>query len=577
MKKTIKYFKFITFITIIMIISGCASLLYGVHIRSYGNLSSVLPGGTLNFSSTGRGINWAVSSTNNGSGPVAAGTSISQNGVLTVDRNETALILYVIAKSTKDGFSDIKQIRVVTVSGVAITPTGQPVSTGRTLQFRAQVTGNNNPDSAVTWRVSSNAAGTGSVTHGTNINANGLLTAASNETAPILYIFATSVVDPSKFSSINIGVVIPIVTGVAVSPPTQSITSGSSLQFNAAVTGTNNPDPAVMWRVSSNTAGTGAVMAGTNINANGVLTVAPNETAPILYIFAISVANPSISGNSYVNVIVPVVTGVAVSPPTQSMTRGSALQFSAAVTGSNNPGNAVMWKVSSNAAGTGAVTAGTSINANGVLTVAANETAPILYVFATSVINPSRSGNASVTVTAPAASSSTTGSGVTGPAVSGSGASGSNTTGRGTTSPSVTGSGTTTSGTTSPGGTTSPSVTGPTATGIIVTNITVNPSTFATKTNTTVQFNAAVTGTNNPSNAVTWKVSSNPAGTGTVAPGTSVSASGLLKVAPNEWATTLYVFATSVVDPNKSASAAVTITNNTGNQGSNQGQAQGKN
>jgi hypothetical protein len=114
-----------------------------------------------------------------------------------------------------------------------------------------------------------------------------------------------------------------------------------------------------------------------------------------------------------------------------------------------------------------------------------------------------------------------------------------------------------------------PSVTAPTVTGV-----TVSPSARSTKTNSTVQFSARVNGTNNPKTDVTWKVSSNAAGTGTVAPGTNVNASGLLKVAPNEWSPTLYVIATSVADPSKSATAAVTVTNVNENQGSNQGKAQ---
>ncbi|MCL2480635.1 MAG: hypothetical protein FWF38_02875, partial [Spirochaetaceae bacterium] len=399
---------------------------------------------------------------------------------------------------------------------------------------------------------------------------------------------ASSVVDPSKFTTIPIGVVIPIVTGVAVTPPNQSITSGSTLQFNAAVTGTNNPDPTVTWRVSSNVAGNGAVTAGTNINANGLLTSAPNETSPVLYIFATSVANPAISGSAYVTVIIPIVTGVVVSPPTQSAAKGTTLQFVASVTGSNNPSNAVTWRVSSNASGTGAVTAGTNINANGLLTIASNETAQILYILATSVANPARFGNASVTVTASASAPTTkpagTGGPVVNPAPTKPSATTPDTTAPAPTKPSVTTPDTTAPAATNPSvttpGTTTPAATNPSVTTPVstptVTNVTVASSTLSTRTNTTVQLSSSVIGNNNPNTAVTWKVSSNAAGTGAVAPGTSISSNGLLTVAPNEWATALYVFATSVADPTKSGSATVTIINNTETQGPNQGQAQPK-
>jgi len=93
------------------------------------------------------------------------------------------------------------------------------------------------------------------------------------------------------------------------------------------------------------------------------------------------------------------------------------------------------------------------------------------------------------------------------------------------------------------------------------------------KTNETRQFSASVIGTNNPAASVTWRVTPNSNGSaGNMAPNTSINANGLLRVAPNEWATHLYVFATSTVDTLITAMATVTITNNNSNSGPNQGQ-----
>ena len=491
-----------------LIITGCAGLIFDsgssgsttqtISIRTEGNLSTVLAGGTLRCSATGQNIAWAVSSTSDGSGPVAWGTSISSDGLLMAGGDETLTALYVIATSTSSNQSAYKQIRIVTVTGVAVSPSNQQVISGNAIQYTASVMGTNNPDTAVTWKVSSNPAGNGGVTAGTNIDAKGLLTVAPGEKLTTLYVFATSVADPTKSGSAYASIVVPIVTGVAVSPPNQSATSGSTLQFSATVMGTNIPNNAVTWRVSSNPSGSGAVTAGTGITANGLLTVAANETISTLYIFATSAADTTKSGSAYVSVIVPIVTGVVVSPPNQMVTGGGSLQYTAAVTGSNNPSSAVTWKVSSNPAGNGAVAAGTYINANGLLTVAANETTPLLYVIATSVVDPSRSGNASVTVSAP--------------------------------------------------------VVNPT-----VTSVTVRPSNQQATSGSSLQFSATVTGTNNPSAAVTWRVSSNAAGTGSVRAGTSIDSNGLLTIAASESARTLYVFATSAADPTKSGNASVSV------------------
>ena len=465
-----------------------------ISIKTDGNLSTVRTGGTLRFSAAGQGVGWTVSSTSDGTGPVAGGTSISSGGVLTVAANETLSVLYVIATSTYSGQSTYKQIRVTSVTNVTVNPVGQSVFRGRTFQFNAAVTGNNNPDNDVTWNVSSNTAGTGAVTPGTGIDANGLLTVARNETVTILYISAASVVDPSKSGSAAVTIIIPIVTGVGVGPANQSITSGRTLQFNAAVAGTNIPDNAVAWRVSSNAAGTGAVTSGTDIDANGLLTVAPNENTTILYVFATSAEDPSKSGSVIVSVIVPTVTGVAVSPANQSITRGRALQFNASVAGSNNPSNDVTWKVSSNIDGTGAVASGTNIDANGVLTVLANETATTLFVIASSVTDPAKSGSVIVNVIVPT-----------------------------------------------------------------VTGVAVSPANQSVNRGKTLQFSASVVGSNNPSNAVTWNVSSNAAGTGAVTSGTGINANGLLTVSANETAATLFVIASSVTDPARSGSVIVNV------------------
>jgi len=379
-----------------LFITGCASFMLFPNlnlltVKIENNLSSVRPGGSLRFSASSR-VTWAVSSTSDGSGPVTAGTGIADNGTLTVSVYETAKNLFVIATSVENGESVYKQIRVVTVTGVTVSPSNQSVARGGTQQFSASVTGANNPDNAVTWKVSTNIAGTGVVAPGTAINANGLLTVSANEIFTVLYVRAVSVVDPSKSGSAAVSVVVPTVTSVSVSPSNQSITRGGSLQFYSAVTGNNNPDNSVTWRVSSNAAGTGAVTHGTVIYPNGLLTVAANETASPLYVIATSVADTSKFGSVSVSVTIPTVTGVSVRPSNEIIARGGILQLYASVMGINNPDNSVIWRVSSNAEGTGAVTAGTGISANGLLTVAVNETSAYLFVIATSAADPSKSG-----------------------------------------------------------------------------------------------------------------------------------------------------------------------------------------
>jgi uncharacterized protein YjdB len=458
--KCIKFVKILAITALAGIIfSSCASFWYGVNIRTNNNISSVLAGGTINLRSSGRDIEWKVSSTSDGSGPVSNGTFITQNGILTVDLYESSYVLYVIARSLRDNFFDIRQIRIATVNEVSITPLDQTIAVGRTLQFKAQVTGSNNPDNAVTWKVSAASSGTGTVTPGTGISVNGTLSVASNEALRTLYITAVSVIDPSKSAVTSVSIVVPVVTSVTVSAAEHIVTAGNTLQFFAEVSGTYDPSDQVTWKVSSNAAGTGAVTPGTQINASGLLTVADSESVPALFIFAASVADPLKYGSISVTV---------------------------------NPAPAVI----------------------------AQKPAPLPIPLAPSKPIPTPAPQPS----APAPPQQ------------------------------------------QPPAPAPPAPAVPTVTGV-----SINPSTYSARTNTNIQFSAAVTGTGNPGQSVTWRVSSTPDGIGEAAPRTTVNSSGNLTVAPNEWNATLYVIAVSSADPSKTGIAVVTIAGNNASQGSNQG------
>ena len=91
---------------------------------------------------------------------------------------------------------------------------------------------------------------------------------------------------------------------------------------------------------------------------------------------------------------VPSVTGVTVSPATISVLKGGTQQFTATVTGVNDPATTVTWSVEAG------VDAGTTISTAGLLTVAAAEAKTSFKVTATSTADTSKSGEATVSVTA---------------------------------------------------------------------------------------------------------------------------------------------------------------------------------
>jgi hypothetical protein len=179
----------------------------------------------------------------------------------------------------------------------------------------------------------------------------------------------------------------PTVTGVTINPSSATVARGRTWAFTARVEGTRSPAQTVTWGVSGGGAGTAIV--------DGLLTVAIGESAASLTVTATSTADPSVFGTAAVNVVEPpTVSDVTVTPASAEVIVGTSIKFIAGVTGTNNPPPTVTWTID-----TPSVAEGTSIAANGTLSVAAGETVPSITVRAASTFDDTKSGTAIVTVT----------------------------------------------------------------------------------------------------------------------------------------------------------------------------------
>lgn len=109
-------------------------------------------------------------------------------------------------------------------------------------------------------------------------------------------------------------------------------------------------------------------------------------------------AGTTVSGSSGTGTIsgttrvVPTITSITVSPDSVSVGKGRTQQFSATVSGTNDPDLSVTWTV------TGNTSSRTSISGDGILTVAADETITPLTVIATSTLDRTKNGSATVEV-----------------------------------------------------------------------------------------------------------------------------------------------------------------------------------
>jgi hypothetical protein len=279
-----------------------------------------------------------------------------------------------------------------TVTSVTVIPKIATVAKGTTEQFTAAVAVTGGAAQTVKWTV------TGKSSEGTNISAQGILTIAAAETATTLTVTATSTVDTTKFDTATVTVSQAggqgQVTSVTVSPKTATVTVGTTEQFTAAVVVTGGAAQTVTWTVT----GTGKHN-DTAISTQGVLTIAAAETATSLTVTATATADATKSDTATVTVSKAggdgTVTSVTVSPKTATVTVGTTEQFAAAVVVTGSAAQTVNWKVE----GTGKH-ADTAISAQGVLTIAAAETATSLTVTATATADATKSDTATVTVRA---------------------------------------------------------------------------------------------------------------------------------------------------------------------------------
>ena len=333
---------------------------------------------------TNTAVTWSVA----GSGcSGAACGAISASGLYTAPGsaptpNQVIVTATSVADKTKSGSA------TVTLSGpisVSVSPATAQVVIGGSQQFTATGSGTSNTN--VSWSVT--GSGCSGSTCGT-VSPNGLYFAPPAVPSPAqVFVTATSQVDPTKTATSTVTVIPPIV--VTLSPATATVAVGSSQQFTATVSGSTNT--AVAWSVS----GTGCTGSSCGVvSSAGVYTAPATVPSPAqVYVKATSTAYT----NSYrvaTVTIVPLIT-VSVSPSSAELVVGTSQQFSATVTGTTN--GQVTWSVSGKGC-TGLACGGVTSTGFYIAPTKVPNPAEVT-VTATSVVDTSKSGSATVTVLPP--------------------------------------------------------------------------------------------------------------------------------------------------------------------------------
>jgi len=272
-------------------------------------------------------------------------------------------------------------IVLATVSSVSVSPKTASVSVGGTRGFSAVVTGIGGPSQQVGWELVGYSTGTPS---GTTIDDKGLLSVSAGETLTSLTVKASSVANQLRFDTATVSVVKPTITSVVVSPKTARVPAGGSFDFSAVVIGNGGHSQEVDWTVDG----------GATISGAGRLTLTGTQPAGTLTVRATSRANPGVSDTATVTVTVPTVSSVLVQPGIAYVAVGDQIEFRATVMGTNGPPQTVDWTIEE----TGK-SGGTSIDGDGILTVASDELLASLTVRATSTLDSGVYGTATVRTT----------------------------------------------------------------------------------------------------------------------------------------------------------------------------------
>ena len=255
------------------------------------------------------------------------------------------------------------------VSEVKITEKVDVMKLGESAMFKAEVVGENLDNTNVVWSVE------GTSNENTIIDETGKLTIAQDETATEIAVKATSEFDQSKYdyATVKIYENNPIPVALELTPAEVVVKTGATQEFKATVTGPEGTDTGVVWSVEGNTS------ANTTVSENGVLKVAADETAETLKVKAVAKADENVVKVATVTVekVVTKVVKVTVTPSTNvTVKAGETQKFEATVEGENVTDASVAWSIKGNES------ANTKISEDGILTVAADETANNITVTA---------------------------------------------------------------------------------------------------------------------------------------------------------------------------------------------------
>ncbi len=223
--------------------------------------------GTITDSDSGSGIAASLQLKDTSGNAVGSAVTAASDGTYTITdvpagsySIEVSLTDYVtdtitgvtVTNSDLTGINITLVLAPPTVTSVTVSPSTISVQKGNTQSFTSTVDGTNSPAQTVAWSVSGNTSS------GTAIDASGLLTVATDETAVTLTVTATSTVDGSKSGTATVTVTTaPVgIPGVTVTPLSLTVNeNGSTATFTVCL----NTQPTADVTINLSSSDTGEI------------------------------------------------------------------------------------------------------------------------------------------------------------------------------------------------------------------------------------------------------------------------------------------------------------------------------
>lgn len=311
--------------------------------------------------------------------------AVSGTGSVTVAA-DAALGDYTITaasnfNSSKTATATITVTEAPAVNSVSVSPSTDSVMQGDSIHLTATVDAAGGAATTVTW--------TSSDAHGkVAVSITGDVTVAADAVPGYYTITATSNFDTSKKGTATITVTeAPAIRSVSVSPSNDSVVQGDSLQLTATVDAAGGAATTVTW-TSSDTDDK------VTVDSTGNVTVAEDAEPDNYTITATSTFNIGKKGTATITVTASTaVNGVSVSPSSAGIVQGESRQLTALVDAVGEAETTVSW--TSNDAGDKV-----TVDSTGNVTVAEDAEPGDYIITATSTFDSSKTGMATITVTA---------------------------------------------------------------------------------------------------------------------------------------------------------------------------------